>query len=754
MAARARAGAPRRSAGTGFSPLGRRLWALIAIALFPAAILGALGLVMLAAQQRAQLDRATIDTARAIMSAVDKELEVSIAEARVLSKSRALEQGDLRAFHADMRRALSDRASWDTIVLVDRAGRQLLNARRPHGSPPQPVVERESYEAALAAGRPVVGNIARGPGGELRFPVRFPVMEDGEARYVLTIVVKPEALLPVLERQRIPEDAVATVFDGRGHIVARTRRHAELVGTPISAGLRELVARGNEGAGPNVTLDGTRTYSGFARSQIGPWGIGLGVPRDPIDAAVRRSYVALGAGIVLSLALGALGAAFIARRIARPVLGLAEAADAIGRGEPPVAPRTDLAEVNRVASALVSAGEARARAEAVREEALVRERRARAQAEDANRMKDEFLAMLGHELRNPLAAIANAAQLLRQPHVSPEWVENAKAIIGRQSAHLARLVDDLLDVGRVIAGKIVLERVPVSLPDAVRHALSALRAGGYFAGHRVDPDLGDVWVSADPVRLDQVVTNLLINAAKYTPSGKRIVVASRREGDVAVLSVVDEGVGIEAELLEKVFEPFVQGKRSLDRAQGGLGIGLTLVRRLVELHGGTVSAGSGGRDAGAAFTVRLPAIAAPAGAARSAAGPVHARGARDILVVEDNPDARAAVRLLLETRGHNVSEAADGAAGIELAASARPDVAFVDLGLPGVDGYEVARRLRSSAACEGTLLVALTGYGMPDDIARSRQAGFDLHLVKPLTLEALEEVLARADARPRRRSSA
>ena len=363
---------------------------------------------------------------------------------------------------------------------------------------------------------------------------------------------------------------------------------------------------------------------------------------------------------------------------------------------------------------------------------------ARAEAEAANRTKDEFLAMLGHELRNPLGAISSAAHVLSRTAGSNNASARASDVIGRQVQHLARIVDDLLDVSRVVAGKVVLRLQPVDLAEIVRR-VATLHGGPAGARHVISVHTTPTWVSADPTRLEQVLTNLLANSVKYTPPGGEITVSVRRDGNQAVLAVRDTGVGIRPELLPRVFELFVQGDRSLERSAGGLGIGLTLVRQLVELHGGTVEASSPGAGRGSTFTVRLPVFAAPPDA-DDAARPATPAPARRVLVVEDNDDAREMLRNLLHLFGHEVHEACDGASGIEQARRVRPDAALIDIGLPGIDGYEVARRIRADVP--GARLVALTGYGQPEDRERALAAGFDVHLVKPVDPEQLQRLLA------------
>ena len=361
----------------------------------------------------------------------------------------------------------------------------------------------------------------------------------------------------------------------------------------------------------------------------------------------------------------------------------------------------------------------------------------------ANRAKDEFLAMLGHELRNPLNAISSAASLLGLDHGTAEMAARARAVINRQVQHLARLVEDLLDVSRVTSGKVVLVRQPTDLADLAASTLATWRAAARFARHDVALEVSPAWVDADPTRLEQVLGNLLANALKYTPSGGAIRVRVRAEGDGALLEVEDTGAGIPPELLGKVFDLFVQGERTLDRAQGGLGIGLTLTRALVEMHGGTVEARSAGAGRGATFTIRLPRIPALASPARAAAAPA-AHAPRRILVVEDNEDAREMLRAQLVRDGHEVHAAADGPAGLELAAAVRPDVVLIDVGLPGLDGYEVARRIRAAAWGRSMRLVALTGYGQADDRRQALEAGCDAHVTKPVLPDRLAEVIAGA----------
>jgi signal transduction histidine kinase/ActR/RegA family two-component response regulator len=362
-------------------------------------------------------------------------------------------------------------------------------------------------------------------------------------------------------------------------------------------------------------------------------------------------------------------------------------------------------------------------------------------AASAERQKDEFLAMLAHELRSPLAPILSAVQILRRQAADNPMVQRAREVVERQALHQARLLDDLLDVSRITRGKIELRRRCVSVGSALTEALEATRGVIQAKAQSIAVALPEeaIFVDADPTRLTQILTNLLNNAAKYTHAGGRIAVGCERDSEQAVVTVRDNGIGIPPEMLTRIFDLFAQADPAAARVHGGLGIGLTLVKNLVEMHGGTVLARSRGRGTGSEFEVRLPTVAAPS----AEATPPRARGparACKVLIVEDNADTRETLRRVLELDGHEVQEAADGLQGIETALANRPEVVIVDIGLPALDGFEVARRLRASLGQE-PLLIALTGYGQPEDRRLSRDAGFDVHLVKPVAPEQLASAL-------------
>lgn len=364
--------------------------------------------------------------------------------------------------------------------------------------------------------------------------------------------------------------------------------------------------------------------------------------------------------------------------------------------------------------------------------------------------KNEFLAVLGHELRNPIAPISNAAQVLgakRTP--TPATVEWAAGVIARQVTQLARLVDDLLDVARITRGDISLRDEHVDLREIVQRAVETQRplidAKQHVLRERLPPD--PVPIRGDRARLIQVVSNLLDNAAKYTPEGGRIDIDLACEGGEAMVSVRDSGIGIPAELLPRIFDLFNQAPdRDWHAIGGGLGLGLGLARRFVEMHGGQIEAASAGEGAGSQFTVRLPVSPSPADAEPGARPPPSSRESRRVLVVEDNLDVALSFKVLLETMGHRVTVAHDGPTALDAARSFSPEIAFIDIGLPGMDGYELARRLRKQST-PAPYLIAVTGYGQARDRERAAIAGFDRHLVKPVDVAVLDEVFSSAPVR-------
>jgi CheY-like chemotaxis protein len=365
--------------------------------------------------------------------------------------------------------------------------------------------------------------------------------------------------------------------------------------------------------------------------------------------------------------------------------------------------------------------------------------------QDNERRMSEFLAMLGHELRNPLSPLQSALDILELKPNDPRAIEWTRKVFGRQVRQLAHLVDDLLDIGRITSGKVQLRLAPVNLGQLVQETLEGMRPQLDARSQTLVISLPDdpVTVRGDATHLAQIVTNLVGNACKYTQDGGRIEVSLEVEGGFVTLRVADNGTGLAPDLVPRMFELFVQGSRALDRKEGGLGIGLTLVKRLAEMHGGTVAGASAGLNQGSEFTVRLPVIAAEQQRqtddriASGAAGPYR------VMVVDDNPDGAQSLAMLVSTMGHVVEIAGDGVEALARAPLFAPDLVLLDIGLPRMSGYDVARVMRSLPTLEKTRIVACTGYGQEEDRRRVQEAGFDDHLVKPVRIEDLRTIFAR-----------
>jgi len=386
-------------------------------------------------------------------------------------------------------------------------------------------------------------------------------------------------------------------------------------------------------------------------------------------------------------------------------------------------------------------------------EVALRSRRRQYQVRDllreldaADRRKDEFLAMLAHELRNPLAAVANAASLLNSNAEEDGW---ARDVILRQSSQLAHLIDDLLDVSRITAGKIRLRKETLDAATIFVRATDSVRALITARNHKLvcDFSTGALWVEADPTRLEQIVLNLLTNAAKYTPAGGRIELVAKRSGDEVIISVRDNGIGIPPERIPDMFKLFAQGERSIARSEGGLGIGLTIVQKLVEMHGGRIEAQSAGANCGSIFRLWLPA-AQPSRTNNGTrkASPQNGEGRR-VLVVDDNVDTAQSLGRLLGRAGYEIVLAHSGVQAVERAREQAPEAVVLDIGLPGMDGFEVAQRLRAQTGCQNAVIIAVTGYGQPEDRQKSIAAGFDHHLVKPVDIDELKRLLAKKSFR-------
>jgi signal transduction histidine kinase/ActR/RegA family two-component response regulator len=735
-----------------------QLFGLILAGLVPVAVFGAIVLWQLWVGQRDQVRTQHEGAVAALATLVERELAGSIRRLELLASSPLLRNGSIEQFRALGQTFLALSPDWENIVLLEPTGTQVFNLAVEPGRPLAPATDRAYWRTVVDDRRPIVSDLFVGNmTGRQIVDVAVPVILGGRVRYVLAATLNMEQLEALLV-SHVGKSDVAIVLDRERRIIRRSRGGPSFVGIHPVPALHAAIERAPRGWARFVAFEGDAVYTAWAPVPGEGWTVAVGIPAAPIEQTLTRSLALLGGvGLLVLLASGWLAVA-AARRGAASIQAAAVAAQDLAAGRPVTLPATRIAEIDRLGDALRAAavrlahdGEIRRVAESERNALLARERAARAEAEAANRAKDEFLAMLGHELRNPLAAISNAASLLQRVDPAHPAARRALEIIDRQAAHQGRLLDDLLDVARVMHGKIALDRSPVDLAECARRALAALSAAGTTRTHALDASLGVAWVSGDPARLEQVVVNLVGNALKFSPPGGAVRIETLRAGADAVLRVADEGIGIDAELLPRVFDLFTQGDHTLARGTGGLGVGLTLVRRLAELHGGTAEARSAGLGRGATFVVRLPAIEAPRAPA-PAPGPEGPARARRVLLVEDNDDVREMLQAALAVEGHEVQAVTDGAAALELALRFRPEVAIVDIGLPGMDGCELGVALRARFG-DGVRMIALSGYGLPEDMDRSARAGFEAHLVKPVDPARLAALL-RAEAGVRLRDAA
>ncbi|HVR30978.1 MAG TPA: ATP-binding protein [Thermoanaerobaculia bacterium] len=708
--------------------------------------------------------------------AVDREWGATRAILNTLAASRELDLADLEGFHRLSVKAI-ERRPGSRIVLFAASGRPLSDTasslgasgvlRPPSAGAPgeesgapweEEGVPGESGAEILAGlhalrqlfdtGQPVYSDLSADAASKRpEVSLDVPVVRDGRVVYSLRMTMSPQGFAHLLQEEATPHGAFAGLLDRRGVMVARSADHERFLGLPANPALRGALGR-EERWGRGTSLDGTPVYFAWDRSPLTGWVAFVALREAARYGPGQRSMLLWGGGAAVFLALGVALAIRVARRVTTPLDTLARSAHLVQEGKPVAVPRTAVREVTALYGALAVAADVMRRHAAERERRLAAEI-GRRQAEEENRSKDEFVAMLSHELRNPLAAISNAASFLSLVE-KDERGAHAREIIVRQTHHLSRLLDDILDLSRTISGKVVLEVQPIDLGAVALRAAETVNETGKTAGHELIVHADPAVVAGDRVRLEQVAVNLLTNAIRHTPPGGRIEIETLTEGGEAVLRVRDNGSGIAPQTLPRVFDLFFQVQSPLGGMRRGLGIGLTLVRRLVEQHGGTVEAASAGLGKGSEFTVRLPLSTRPVAApeAQPAAGLGGDR--LSIVMVEDNADARDVLRLLLEAEGHRVEVAADGPAGLALILERRPDVALIDIGLPGCDGFEVAHRVRESPAGRRVRLIAMTGYGREDDRKRGAEAGFDVYLVKPIDGRRLLEQLHDPQSQHRR----
>ncbi|HTI42927.1 MAG TPA: sensor histidine kinase [Vicinamibacterales bacterium] len=582
-----------RSWAPRYLSLRTHLLILVVGMLLPVLTVAALLVVRVVDDNRAAVQSELIAAARAQAATIDRELSGTVQALTALAQSDHLSHAALTDFRAQASRILAGQPMWADVILSSPGGQQVIDTVAEREDPLPTGADSAAFANLIANRQPTIGNLREGRIiKQLGFPVHVPVIRNGQVIYVLSALITSAAFSDVLRRDaRLSDEWVRGVVDADGIVVARSRDANRYVGQRGTPEFLARYAKNDEGVYRDVALDGTAVYGAFSRAPYSRWIGGVAVPASIVDAAFNQSIAALTAIGVVLLGLGGVAAFVISRRITGDISAVADAAQALPRGESLRLPASAMREVNQLCTALGRSKELL--------DARERERN------DEDRAKDHFLAMLGHELRNPLASATTALELVRRRYAALATRE--LEVIDRQMAHMTRLVDDLLDVSRLRRHAIALKREVVDLREAIDRAVEMTAPLYSERRHTLELRLGaPMFVLGDVVRMAQVFANLLSNAAKYTQPGGRVTLSARVENDTIVIECRDNGIGIDSDLMPRVFDLFVQGEPDFNRHEGGLGLGLSLVRALVEQHGGSVEAHSEGAGRGSTFIIRLP----------------------------------------------------------------------------------------------------------------------------------------------------
>ncbi|MFC5549418.1 ATP-binding protein [Massilia aerilata] len=582
---------------------------LVAI-IVPVAFLAILGLSMLLRFEREARIHGIEEVARSTSLLIDSEIAIAEASINNIANSQDIATDNFERLHRLLSATRKSPLSW--TLIADYEGNGLMNTYVPYGTP----LARKSgaWAAEIYDGQKtkVSGYFVGASSKRGVVSVSVPLPLSAGKKYVVTQIFDPDYFNKVFKRSTMPASWIVGVSGARGITIARSRNAARFVGTPVRPELRAASQASLSGVLRHPTREGVEVYDVFVRSELTGWTVAIGVPVAEIESASRLA--AWSAAMALLAVLGgAVGIAFLfGRRIDKSLRSATLAAHALARGEVTPVTRSQLkeadvllGELHRASVALSQESAARMALEGERERLLDSERAARRQAEAQSDAKDTFISMLSHELRNPLAAISGAIAVIRLPDMAPARLDKAWEIALRQLRHLTRMVDDLLDVRRVLSGKVTLEKERVDIGKLLRFCCDSRRIAE-TRRHHWQVQTVEAWVLGDRTRLEQVVDNLLVNAIKYTPEGGSITVHNAIEDGMVVLEVLDTGVGIDADVLPTIFDSLVQGPTTIDRSQGGLGLGLSIAKGLVDMHGGAIAAASGGLGKGSAFSVRLP----------------------------------------------------------------------------------------------------------------------------------------------------
>lgn len=754
--------------------LGSALTRLVLMAVIPMLLVTGALVWSLLAEQRSALESAIYQQARALRL----ELEVQANHWRTTAETLGRAHSGRDEWTHLYREANQVAEAMDgvRIALVGRDGERVFDTARPFGSRlprafgPDGVFPREAREpepqapgfdssrhADIERWR---GLFDQGIGhfsslfidqidGQPSLAYRVPIDAPSGERFALSVKFPPSALNAALRSADLADDGSVGVVDAAGTVIAHNRRNEQVdqtVGRPSSNALLALALSRRDGILSTTTEDGEAVILATSHSPQTGWLLGLAVPTRAVMQSIESSLMLWSITVAGLLAILVLLSRRIWRAIGIPLQVLARNASAFERGENLVVPDSRIKEVREAGRAWELAIEADLGRRAQERLRLAADAR-RAEIEHVNREKDKILAALGHELRNPLAAISNGVEVIGASAPPDPGLAAMIAVLKRQTGHLGRLLDDMFDLARATFGKLEIRRSPIDLYALARQTVAAYEARrGRIAAIALEGS--SVWVEGDRTRLDQVIRNLIDNAIKSTSPQGHIVVTVEAVGDQARLEVTDDGIGIAPELIERVFVPFVQDEQKLDRTRGGLGLGLALVRQIIELHGGSVSLVSEGMGHGASVRARMDRIDAPL-RSETRPGPVPVIGSLDVLLVEDQPDLRESLKILLGIMGMEVRATPNGAEALALLASWQPQVALVDIGLPDIDGFDLARRIRANPDYADVQLVAMTGFSENTHRLEADDAGFDAYLVKPVSRAKLAATLSELRLRSR-----
>ncbi len=725
---------------------------LVLLSVVPLVLVSAGLIYHLVSDQRDSVGDDVQAGAIALAGVIDAQLSIRRAVVEPFAETSFDNEPDLPALHEHARRLCVGRPG-TRIALIDPAGTRLFDTALPLDAPRANLFEARAQPAAaglppdnpeevrdvFASGRPSFSNLfSGGDGGSGWLALRYPVRRGDAVTHVITMTFPADELTRLLQREYPPDTGIAAIVDRRGVVAARNMMPEQFVGKLATTSFLVESGARRSGVFRGTSLEGLPVITAFHRSELSGWRTATALTLGAAEHRLNRSLWIWSSIVAVLVALAVSMARRTWSQVGRPLRVLAANARAFERGEPIVLPDSPVREVRTCGRAWALAIEAdRARREQQRLK-LAAELRQR-EAEQASREKDRVLAALGHELRNPLGAISNSAHVMETVAPEDPRLVAMIGIIRRQCRHLGRLVDNLLDLARATFGKMQIERVPLDMMKLARQTVSTYSAHGVGLP-RLTVSGEPAWVAGDATRLEQVLRNLIDNAIKFTPPAGSVEVAVSNEGDDVVVEISDTGAGIPPEVASSLFTAFVQNEQTLDRSQGGLGLGLALVREIVELHEGSVSAHSDGVDHGTRVTIRLPRGEPAEGGDTRPEQPTERRRRR-ILIVEDQEDVRTSLRFMLESMGQECRAAMDASEAREALTGWLPDVALIDLGLPGTDGFALATELRADQRFQRIRLIAVTGYTQPIDRQHAAEAGFDDFLAKPVSYDVLARTL-------------